>query len=751
MPAPACSGAGSPSTRKVRSGSPSSVAGVTTTAVPLLADSVRLRDEAEGGGVDILDRRVYPHQIRWVHCTHRRRRGDGDPRHGDAELWTGVRRERRSRASPRGRRATCPPARRPTPCAQRGRCWRPLARRTTTSATSWRRCWRCSSSPPRPPAGEPLVAAVTAAAAAVDARYRESSAALGRHTAELIPDGARVLTHCWADQFLIGAVTAAQQAGKTLEFVCTETRPYLQGARLTAATLVEMGYTPTLITDGMVATVLASGSVDVLLTAADRVTLDGHVVNKVGTLTAALAASHFGVPYYAMVDHPDPHAPTIGDVHIEERDGDEVLVFAGQRTAADGVVGRYPAFDATPPELVTKIVTDRGAFEPAEVGELLRVTAGRSSSTSRARRARPPRSTSASTTTPGRGSSRGSRPTPATREVAAAVAATIADARARHPALSTADVVAVLHSWMDADVKATPLKTLQGQIWAAGFGGRRVGMPTSSPTSALGCAAWHADGVAIAVFSSGSVASQRAWFAHTDAGDLSELIVGYFDTVNAGAEARPRVVRRDRRGARRRAGTRCCSSRTCPPSSTRPSPPDGGRSACAASANLPRHGTSAPTRSWLRSPRSSRDGAGPRGAARRRRAPGGRGGPVQRAGLDAGDVGQPVRSAPHATRCCSPSRPAGATRVSCDQTTSPSSTPGARRCTCRGSSRCGRRPKPACTPTWRRSRGAVGRPRPHAERRRGRAIAGRTVSSCTTWRCSRRSTAARTTTWCACR
>ena len=66
-----------------------------------------------------------------------------------------------------------------------------------------------------------------------------------------------------------------------------------------------------------------------LLTAADRVTLDGHVVNKVGTLGAALAASHFGVPYYAMVDHPDPQAPTIGDVHIEERDGDEVLVFAG--------------------------------------------------------------------------------------------------------------------------------------------------------------------------------------------------------------------------------------------------------------------------------------------------------------------------------------------------------------------------------------------------------------------------------------
>ena len=202
----------------------------------------------------------------------------------------------------------------------------------------------------------------------VDADYRDSSAALGRFTAELIPDGATILTHCWADLFLIGAVTALQLAGKSVEFVCTETRPYLQGARLTAATLVEMGYTPTLITDGMVATVIGSGDVGVLLTAADRVTLDGHVVNKVGTLAAALAAAHFGVPYYAMVDHPDPSAPTIADVPIEQRDGADVLVFAGQRTTVDGVVGRYPAFDATPPELVTKIVTDRGAFDPPSIG-----------------------------------------------------------------------------------------------------------------------------------------------------------------------------------------------------------------------------------------------------------------------------------------------------------------------------------------------------------------------------------------------
>jgi methylthioribose-1-phosphate isomerase len=181
-----------------------------------------------------------------------------------------------------------------------------------------------------------------------------------------------VLTHCWADQFLIGAVTAAQAAGKSLAFICTETRPYLQGARLTASTLVELGYAPTLITDGMVGTVLAAGEADVLLTAADRVTLDGHVVNKVGTLTAALAARHAGVPYYAMVDHPDPEAPTIDDVVIEQREGAEVLRFAGSPITVPGVRARYPAFDATPPALVTRIVTDRGAFVPDAIAGYFR-------------------------------------------------------------------------------------------------------------------------------------------------------------------------------------------------------------------------------------------------------------------------------------------------------------------------------------------------------------------------------------------
>ncbi|OLR92126.1 s-methyl-5-thioribose-1-phosphate isomerase [Actinokineospora bangkokensis] len=200
-------------------------------------------------------------------------------------------------------------------------------------------------------------------------RYHARSRALGEHSAALLPDGARVLTHCWADAYLIETVNAVRRLGHDISFVCTETRPYLQGARLTAETLGEMGVDTTLITDGMGAAVLASGEVTALLTAADRVTMDGHVVNKVGTLGLAVAAHAFGVPFHAQVQAPDPAAPTAADVPIEHRDGDEVLHTLGVRTASHRVRGHYPAFDVTPPRFVRTVVTDRGAFAPGALAD----------------------------------------------------------------------------------------------------------------------------------------------------------------------------------------------------------------------------------------------------------------------------------------------------------------------------------------------------------------------------------------------
>ncbi|MFI6097932.1 s-methyl-5-thioribose-1-phosphate isomerase [Lentzea sp. NPDC051213] len=202
-----------------------------------------------------------------------------------------------------------------------------------------------------------------------DARYRAKSQALGEHTANLLADQATVLTHCWADLYLTETVRAAQKQHKRLRFFCTETRPYLQGARLTAETLIEMGVDTTLITDGMGAAVLQSGEIDALVTAADRVTMDGHVVNKVGTLGLAVAAHAFGVPFHAQVQAPDLLAPTTDQVEIEYRDGAEVLQVLGRPSATPRAKGLYPAFDVTPPRFVTDVVTDRGVFGTGELDE----------------------------------------------------------------------------------------------------------------------------------------------------------------------------------------------------------------------------------------------------------------------------------------------------------------------------------------------------------------------------------------------
>ncbi|WP_086824627.1 methylthioribose-1-phosphate isomerase [Allokutzneria sp. NRRL B-24872] len=206
------------------------------------------------------------------------------------------------------------------------------------------------------------VAGVLAAAEAGDELYRSRSRSLAEAAAALLPDGARVLTHCWADIYLIELVVALRKAGKDFSFTCTETRPYLQGARLTAPTLAEMGVDTTLVTDGMGAALIGDGRVDALVTAADRVTMDGHVVNKVGTLGLAATAHAFEVPFHALVQAPDQEVPSSNSVPIEYRSGDDVLSYK-----VSGVRGLYPAFDITPPRLVTTIVTDRGAFAPADV------------------------------------------------------------------------------------------------------------------------------------------------------------------------------------------------------------------------------------------------------------------------------------------------------------------------------------------------------------------------------------------------
>jgi methylthioribose-1-phosphate isomerase len=316
---------------------------------PVLADSVRLTDD----GVEILDRRVFPAERVWVHCASvedvAKAIEDMVTQSSGpyfAALW-GMVLAAREAVSLDALEARAH-------LAKAGE--RLVATRRTNNHL--RKAVHAVLSHVDGQAGSALIAAALAGAQAGDERYRSRSAALGRYTAELLPDKATVLTHCWADLYLVELVRAA--AGKDLSFICTETRPYLQGARLTAETLVEMGVDTTMITDGMGAAVLASGKVNALVTAADRVTMDGHVVNKIGTLGLAVAADAFGVPFHAMVQAPDRLAHTSADVPIEYRDGTEVLVPG----ANPAIRGLYPAFDITPPRFVTTVVTDRGPFSP---------------------------------------------------------------------------------------------------------------------------------------------------------------------------------------------------------------------------------------------------------------------------------------------------------------------------------------------------------------------------------------------------
>jgi methylthioribose-1-phosphate isomerase len=187
----------------------------------------------------------------------------------------------------------------------------------------------------------------------------------GEHAADLLKDGDRVLTHCIAGAALCWMLWTAKQQGKTIHLIATETRPYLQGARLTAQCAKELDVAVTVITDGMPAHLMSQGMIDKFICAADRITMAGHITNKVGTFQIAIAAHYHGIPFYVLgYDGPDPDTESADGIEIEWRNGEEVLHCAGQRTAVEGAKALYPAFDITPPHLISGIVTDRGVFPP---------------------------------------------------------------------------------------------------------------------------------------------------------------------------------------------------------------------------------------------------------------------------------------------------------------------------------------------------------------------------------------------------
>ena len=190
----------------------------------------------------------------------------------------------------------------------------------------------------------------------------------GKYLAELFPDHGAVMTQCFAETIVGMMLREARKQGKDIRIFCPETRPFFQGSRLTATVCHDMGFDTTVITDNMPAAVMKNEGIDLFTSAADVICVDGHVVNKVGTYQIAIAAKYHGIPYYVS-GAPDQGHQTIDTVKIEFRDPKEVLQAMGTPTANQEVKGYYPAFDITPPELVTGVVTDRGVFDPYKLAD----------------------------------------------------------------------------------------------------------------------------------------------------------------------------------------------------------------------------------------------------------------------------------------------------------------------------------------------------------------------------------------------
>jgi methylthioribose-1-phosphate isomerase len=204
--------------------------------------------------------------------------------------------------------------------------------------------------------------------------YAEDLAAcrtMGAHGAALIPDGARIMTHCNAGALAtaghgtaLGVIRSARDAGKSVSVIANETRPYLQGARLTAWEMVQEKIPVTLIADNMAGHLMSCGDVDLVIVGADRIAANGDTANKIGTYTLAVLAQRHGLPFYvaAPLSTFDASLKDGSQIPIEERASAEVTGYGGKRWAPEGVSVRNPAFDVTPAELITAIITERGVL-----------------------------------------------------------------------------------------------------------------------------------------------------------------------------------------------------------------------------------------------------------------------------------------------------------------------------------------------------------------------------------------------------
>jgi methylthioribose-1-phosphate isomerase len=196
---------------------------------------------------------------------------------------------------------------------------------------------------------------------------------MGAHGAALVPQDAKILTHCNAGALAtagygtaLGVIRAAAAQGKNVAVLADETRPFLQGARLTAWELVKDGINTTVITDNMAGSMMRLGHVDLVVVGADRIAANGDVANKIGTYGVAVLAKEHGIPFYvaAPLSTIDLNTPDGSRIPIEERNNREVTHVGSSRLTPEGALIRNPAFDVTPAKFVTAIVTERGIARP---------------------------------------------------------------------------------------------------------------------------------------------------------------------------------------------------------------------------------------------------------------------------------------------------------------------------------------------------------------------------------------------------
>lgn len=218
-----------------------------------------------------------------------------------------------------------------------------------------------------------LAGALRAEADAILAEDRAMCRHIGEHGASLIPDGARVLTHCNAGALAtagigtaLAAIYVAVEQGRRVEVLVDETRPLLQGSRLTAWELTQAGIPATVLADNMAAALMRAGKVDLCIVGADRIARNGDVANKTGTYGVAVAAHHHDIPFYvaAPTSTIDSATATGDEIVIEQRDAAELREAAGRLMMPGEARVHNPAFDVTPHELVTAIVTDVGIHRP---------------------------------------------------------------------------------------------------------------------------------------------------------------------------------------------------------------------------------------------------------------------------------------------------------------------------------------------------------------------------------------------------